>query len=188
MMIRLGIIQVLIVLIVPLFLFSPSWATHPKFPDRLSFSQVPGVQLEMLAYENMDEVSLKPEEIKAHVAKQLRNAGIHVDEGSQIHQDIHSPRKNQSSKSDGMAILGVRVNRTEDSAMFVAKIGNVAITLHLFQRVKVERNQHSTQAITWSESRSILGGSKRPKKIFEALDALVKMFVRDFQVAPSNPQ
>ncbi|GJL64672.1 MAG: hypothetical protein NPIRA04_33260 [Nitrospirales bacterium] len=184
----LGLIQVLIVFIVSLVHFSPSWATHPKFPDRLAFSQVPGVQVEMLAYENMDEVSLKPEEIKAHVAKQLRKAGIPVDEGSQLRQEIHSPKKQQPSKSDDMAILGIRVARTEDSAMFVAKIGSVTVTLHLFQRVKVEHNQHSTQAITWSESRSILGGSKRPKKIFEALDALVKVFVRDFQVVPLKPQ
>jgi len=142
----------------------------------------------MLAYENMAEVSLTPEEIKAHVVSQLVKAGVTVDQGNQLRSQAHSPKKGRRIKPDGMAILGVKIRRTEDSAMFVAKIGSVAVMLHLFQRVIIGHNQHATHAITWSESRSILGGSKRPKKILEALDALVAKFVGDFRATPSKPQ
>ena len=86
-----------------------------------------------------------------------------------------------------MAILGISLRRTEDSALFgAAKAGSVAVTLQLFQQVTVKHNHHSTHAITWSESLSVSGGSKRPKKILEVLDKLVDMFVEDFLVAQSG--
>ncbi|GJL54876.1 MAG: hypothetical protein NPIRA02_20080 [Nitrospirales bacterium] len=185
---RWGVLKPLAVFASCLLILSPAWANPPKFPDRQSFSHVPGVYVEVLAYENMDEGSPTPEEMKSHVAKQLVKAGLFVNQGDRSFPKARSSEKVKTVKSQSLAMLGIHVRRTEDSAMFVAKIGSVAVTLQLFQRVKIVHNQHETHAITWSESQSILGGSKRPKKILEALDRLVEMFAHDFPVNRSPQQ
>ena len=125
----------------------------------------PGVSVEILSYDNMSGVSITPAEIKKYVVKILERAGISVSHISRL-VSVQSPLKKQEDEQpEDYAILGVRLKRTEDAALFgTMKAGSVAVTLHLLQRVIVEHNQHSTHAITWSETLSISGASKRPKE------------------------
>ncbi|WP_447968521.1 hypothetical protein [Nitrospira sp. M1] len=185
---RLGGLTLLAVCAASLCIMSPALANPPKFPDQQSFAHVSGIDVEVLAYENMDDVSLTAEAMKAYVLKQLVKAGLLGDHRSPSLQETRSSKNVKKGKPESLVILGIRVRRTEDSAMFVAKIGSVAVALQLFQQVTITHNQHPTQAITWSESESILGGSKRPKKIFEALDRLLEKFAHDFRIDRSTPQ
>ena len=173
-------ITVLVVTYCTLF---PSLARSepPKFPDRKSFHGISEVSVDMLSYENMSEIALVPADLIARVKTTLREAGIVVSNDNRLKGKKRKNGGKTGINTERLAILGTRLKRTEDSALFgTTKIGSVVVTMHLFQQVTVKHNHHSTHAITWSESLSVSGGSKRPKKILDALDKLVNMFVRDF--------
>ena len=169
--------------------FSPPLALAESlhFPDRKSFSRLHDVSVEILSYENMNAVELTSTDIQTYVIKRLSKARVSVSNGSRFTADNKLHEKLKVVPPESPAILGIRLRRTEDSALFgAAKIGNVAVTLQLYQRVTIKLNNHSTQAITWSESQTISGGSKRPQKILDALDKLLDMFVIDFLAARSS--
>ena len=159
------------------------------FPDRESFSNVSSVSVEILSYDNMSEVSLTPADIKAYVIKNLEKAGVGVTNVMRVVKSKTPQKKLNDESSDEHALLGISLIRTDEPALFgVTKIGSVAVTVHLFQRVTIEHNQRSTHAITWSESRSVSGASKRPKKILAVLDQLLEVFTGDFLAVNSIPK
>ena len=169
-------------LIFPSVFLTIARAELPKFPDKKSFSNVSGVNVEILTYDNMSAVAITPADIKKHVIGNLEKAGVRVSKINRL-VSANKPLKKRKEvqPAENYAILGIRLIRTEDSALFGAtKIGSVAVTMHLFQQVIMKHNQHSTHAITWSETRSVSGASKRPKKIFDAVDQLLEAFTQDF--------
>ncbi len=161
--------------------FSLALSEPHKFPDRQSFAGISAISVKMLSYENMDEISLTPSDLIRHIETTLQKAGISVNNINRLPGNESKKRKRADKRSSEIPILGIHMKRTEDSALFGATtIGIVTVTLRLYQQVTIAHNRHSTQAITWSDSLSVSGGSKRPKKIFDALDKLLDMFARDF--------
>ncbi|MCA9470922.1 MAG: hypothetical protein MRJ96_14825 [Nitrospirales bacterium] len=165
----------------------PNGAEGMNFPDVQSYKGVAGVQVAVISYENMNDISLTAADIIKHVKNSLEKSGVSLHHGSQLVAANASPREAQKGNQSHDALLGIRMRRTEDSALFGAsKIGVVTLTMSLFQPVTVKENQHVTHAITWNDSRSISGASRRPRKILEALDELLAAFVKDFAPAASK--
>lgn len=144
------------------------------FPDRESFRGLQGIQVDPVSFENMENVNLSSDVIKVQIETTLGRGGIIV-----LKEKDAAEKLGTESPSKNFGILTARIRRSETPMPLGGKINSFAITLKLFQQVHTLPAQHQTWAITWVQSRSVIVGTQRPKRILEAIDEMMQSLIKD---------
>ena len=147
------------------------------FPDPKTFEGIKGVVVPPITLTNMENVKVDPETLRATMKKQLDKGGIGVEIGKSFQPS--DPLVERFRKDVGL--LKAAIRRWETSGPLGSAMNSFTISLQFYQKARLQPSQREGWAITWSETQSVIVGTRRTKGIEDALQELLQLFILDWK-------